>query len=56
MPIPKVNMAEVEFSLGKCKILAAVVKKEKINLAAFKKREGEKRATSKLTRFILSCH
>lgn len=40
-------MAEVEFSLGKYRVLAPVVKRENLNLAAFKKREGKKRATSK---------
>lgn len=36
-------MAEVEFSLGKYRVLAPVVKRENLNLAAFKKREGKKR-------------
>lgn len=43
MPVPKGNMAEVEFSLGKYKILAPVIKMENLNLAAFKKREGGKK-------------
>lgn len=44
MPIPKVNVAEVEFSLGKYKILAAVVKKEKLKLTTFEKREREEKS------------
>lgn len=37
------NMAEVEFSLGKHKILAPIAKRENLNLRAFKKEKGEKK-------------
>lgn len=36
-------MAEVEFSLGKCKVLAHGTFRENLNLAACKKREGKKK-------------